>query len=131
METCPQIDRDIVESFRKKLTTGIDKNDVVRKLKNFNRLIKPELFNEISSLKDVVYKRQNKNIDIEQGERNKLEKLVIERENYRQKYSRVNDFIINFKIKYSRNPSKEEVMFNITDIEIPELEIIIKELLLD
>lgn len=131
METCPQIDRDIVESFRKKLTTGIDKNDVVRKLKNFNRLIKPELFNEISSLKDVVYKRQNKNIDIEQGERNKLEKLVIERENYRQKYSRVNDFIINFKIKYSRNPSIEEVMSNITDIEIPELEIMIKELLLD
>ena len=131
METCPQIDRDIVESFRKKLTTGIDKNDVVRKLKNFNRLIKPELFNEISSLKDVVYKRQNKNIDIEQGERNKLEKLVIERENYRQKYSRVNDFIINFKIKYFRNPSIEEVMSNITDIEIPELEIMIKELLLD
>ena len=56
METSPQIDRDIVESFRKKLTTGIDKADVVRKLKNFNKLVKPELFNEIYSLKDVVYK---------------------------------------------------------------------------
>lgn len=131
METCPQIDRDIVESFRKKLTTGIDKNDVVRKLKNFNRLIKPELFNEISTLKDVVYKRQNKNIDIEQGERNKLEKLVIERENYRQKYSKVNDFINNFNIKYSRNPSREEIVSNISDIGLPELDIILKELLSD
>lgn len=129
METCPQIDRDIVESFRKKLTTGIDKNDVVRKLKNFHRLIKPELFNEISSLKDVVYKRQIKNVDIEQGERNKLEKLVIERENYRQKYSRVNDFINNFKLKYSRNPSKEEIYSNVNDIETPELKTIIEELL--
>ena len=41
METCPQIDKDIVMSFRKQLTTGIDKNDVVRKMKNYNRLIKP------------------------------------------------------------------------------------------
>lgn len=131
METCPQIDSDIVESFKKKLTTGIDKNDVLRKLKNFNRLVKPELFNEIYSLKDVVYKRQNKTVDIEQGERNKLEKLIMERENYRQKYDKVNNFISNFKIKYSRNPSKEEIVSNTTGVELPELEIIIEELLTD
>ena len=131
METCPQIDSDIVESFKKKLTTGIDKNDVLRKLKNFNRLVKPELFNEIYSLKDVVDKRQNKTVDIEQGERNKLEKLIMERENYRQKYDKVNNFISNFKIKYSRNPSKEEIVSNTTGVELPELEIIIEELLTD
>ena len=128
METCPQLDIDIVNSFRKQLTTGIDKNDVVRKLRNFNRLIKPELFNEIYSLKDVVYKRQIKNVDIEHGERDKLEKLVIEREKYRKNQDRVNNFISNFRIRYSRHPSKEEIMSNIQDIETPELELIITEL---
>ena len=128
METSPQIDRDIVESFRKKLTTGIDKADVVRKLKNFNRLVKPELFNEIYSLKDVVYKRQNKNLDIEQGERNKIERMLIERDDYKQKYNRVADFVYNFKNKYSRQPSREETISNVQGIELPEMELIMTEL---
>ena len=46
METCPGIDKGIVDMFRKQLTTGIDKNDILRKNKNFNKLIKPELFND-------------------------------------------------------------------------------------
>jgi hypothetical protein len=130
METSPQIDRDIVESFRKKLTTGIDKADVVRKLKNFNKLVKPELFNEIYSLKDVVYKRQNKNLDIEQGERNKIERMLIERDDYKQKYNRVSDFMYNFKNKYSRQPSREETISNVQGIELPEMELIMTELLI-
>lgn len=129
METCPQIDRDIINSFREKLTTGIDKHDVVRKLKNFNRLVKPELFNEISSLKDVLYKRQVKSTEIEQSEKIKLEKILIERENYKQRYSEVDDFINNFKIKYCRNPSREEIGSNITGIEMHELDVIINEIL--
>jgi len=131
METCPQIDRDIVESFRKKLTTGIDKNDVLRKMKNYNRLIKPELFNEISSLKDVVYKRITKNVEINQSERNKLEKLAIDREKYRRNYTKVYEFISTFKDKYSRPPSQEEIISNLKEIDLPEIHIIINEINLD
>ena len=128
METCPQIDKDIVELFRKKLTTGIDKNDVVRKLKSFNRLIKPELFNEISSLKDVVFKRSIKKLDIEQGDRSRIEKLIIERDNYRQNYDKIYKFIVSFKEKYSRHPSNEEIISNNCDIDLPEINMIINEL---
>lgn len=131
METCPQIDRDIVESFRKKLTTGIDKNDVLRKMKNYNRLIKPELFNEISSLKDVVYKRITKNVEINQSERNKLEKLAIDREKYRRNYTKVYEFISTFKDKYSRPPSQEEIISNLKEIDLPEIHIIINEINLE
>lgn len=128
METCPQIDRDIVESFRKRLTTGIDKNDVLRKMKNYNRLIKPELFNEISSLKDVVYKRITKNIEINQSERNKLEKLALDREKYRRNYTKVYEFISTFREKYSRPPSQEEIISNLKEIDLPEIHIIINEI---
>ena len=131
METCPQIDKDIVELFRKKLTTGIDKTDVVRKLKSFNRLIKPELFNEISSLKDVVFKRSTKRLDIEQGDRSRIEKLIIERDNYRQNYNKVYEFVTSFREKYSRRPSNEEIISNVTEIELPEINMIINELHLD
>ena len=82
------------------------------------------------SLKDVVYKRQTKNLDLEQGERNKIEKLILERENYRQKYSRVADFISNFKNKYSRQPSREETISNVQGIEPPEMELMMTELLI-
>ena len=128
METCPQIDRDIVETFRKRLTTGIDKNDVLRKMKNYNRLIKPELFNEISSLKDVVYKRITKNIEINQSERNKLEKLALDREKYRRNYTKVYEFISTFREKYSRQPSQEEIISNLKEIDLPEIHVIINEI---
>ena len=128
METCPQIDRDIVESFRKRLTTGIDKNDVLRKMKNYNRLIKPELFNEISSLRDVVYKRITKNIEINQSERNKLEKLALDREKYKRNYTKVYEFISTFREKYSRPPSQEEIISNLKEIDLPEIHIIINEI---
>ena len=128
METCPQIDRDIVETFRKRLTTGIDKNDVLRKMKNYNRLIKPELFNEISSLKDVVYKRITKNIEINQSERNKLEKLALDLEKYRRNYTKVYEFISTFREKYSRPPSQEEIISNLKEIDLPEIHVIINEI---
>lgn len=128
METCPQIDKDIINLFRKKLTSGIDKTDAIRKLKNFNKLIKPELFNEIHTLKDVVFKRIVKNIDIEHGEKSKLESLVHERENYRKKYNTVSSFIDDFTIKYSRKPSKEEITSNLNFIQLSDLEFILNEL---
>ena len=128
METCPPIDKDIIDLFRKKLTTGIDKSDAVRKLTNFNKLIKPELFNEIRSLKDAVFKRNVKPMDIEHGEKSKLESLVRERENYRKKYNSVSGFIDEFTVKYSRKPSREEITSNLNFIQLSDLEFILNEL---
>ena len=128
METCPDIDKNIIELFRKKLTTGIDKNDVIRKNKNFNKLIKPELFNEISSLQDVVYKQIKVNT-IEITEKNRIEKLLIEREDYKNKSKNVWSFIETFKAKYGREPSEDEMYSNLRNIDLTpsELKIIIEQ----
>lgn len=125
METCPGIDKGIVEMFRKQLTSGIDKGDVIRKNKNFNKLIKPEIFNEINSLKDVLYKRNEKQSEIDTVERNKIEKLIVEKSLYDEKFSKVNNFISTFKNKYSRRPSQEEIISNLKDeVELPDIRII-------
>lgn len=127
METCPQIDKDIVAAFKKQLTTGIDKNDAIRKIKNFNRLIKPELFNEIHSLKDVVYKKQIKELSIDNTERIKLEKLADEREIYRGKKETIDNFRQSFRAKYQRSPSQEEIISNVQDVRASEINILINE----
>ena len=125
METCPGIDKGIVDMFKKQLTTGIDKNDIIRKNKNFNKLIKPELFNEINSLKDVVYKRSEKPSEIDIEERNKIEKLITEKHIYDEKVSKVNGFIGAFQNKYSRRPSQEEIFSNLKDeVDVPDIKII-------
>jgi hypothetical protein len=129
METCPGIDRSIVDMFRKQLTTGIDKNDILRKNKNFNKLIKPELFNEINSLKDVVYKRSEKPSEIDIEEKNKIERLISEKQIYNEKISKVTDFVGAFQNKYSRRPSQEEIFSNLKDeIDVPEIRIITEQL---
>lgn len=129
METCPGIDKGIVEMFRKQLTSGIDKNDIIRKTKNFNRLIKPEIFNEINSLKDFVYKRSDKISDFDLNEKNKLEKMIIEKQEYIQKSVKVTDFIDNFQNKYSRRPSQEEIFSNLkNEIGVSDIKIITQEI---
>ena len=128
METSPQIDTDVVTLFKKNLTAGVNKDDVLRKLNNFNTLAKPELFNEIASIKDAVYKPTEQN-DIETGDNSILEKLEAERTSYASKFNVVKEFIDKFNAKYTRNPSKEEIMSNIQDIPVPDLNIIINELL--
>lgn len=129
METCPEIDKGIVEMFRKQLTTGIDKHDVIRKSKNFNKLIKPELFNEISSLQDVVYKRSEKPSEIDVNEKIRIEKLLYEKEEYKNKSKAVLSFIDTFKSKYGREPSDDELYSNLKDISLtpPEIKIIVEQ----
>lgn len=129
METCPGIDKGIVDMFRKQLTTGIDKNDVLRKNKNFNKLIKPELFNEINSLKDVVYKRSEKPSEIDIFEKNKIEKLIAEKQMYDEKISKVSGFVCAFQNKYSRRPSQEEIISNLKDeVDVPDIKIITEQI---
>jgi len=127
METCPPVDRDIVSQFKNKLTTGVNKVEIQRKLKNYSKLIKPDLFDEIHSIKDVIYKDNNER-DIERGERIKLEKLIIDRESYRDNVFKVKTFIEKFQDKYSRHPSQDELFSNISGIELPELKIIMNEI---
>jgi hypothetical protein len=129
METCPGIDKNIVDMFKKQLTTGIDKHDIVRKNKNFNKLIKPELFNEINSLKDVVYKRSEKPSEIDISEKNKIEKLITEKQMYDEKISKVTSFVGTFQNKYSRRPSQEEIISNLKDeVDVPDIKIITEQI---
>ncbi len=129
METCPGIDKSIVEMFRKQLTSGIDKNDIIRKNKNFNRLIKPEIFNEINSLKDSVYKRSDKILELDLAEKNKIEQMINEKQEYNEKICKVTDFIYTFQNKYSRRPSQEEIASNLKNqVDVPEIKIITEQI---
>lgn len=125
METCPGIDKNILEMFKKQLTTGIDKQDVIRKNKNFNKLIKPEIFNEITTLKDSVFQRRDNVIDINVDEKIKYEKIINEKAEYTEKTAKVSDFISTFQNKYSRRPSQEEIISNLkNEISISDIRII-------
>lgn len=126
METCPHIDSDILNKFKIKLTTGDDKKEVSRKLKNFNRLIKPDIFNEITSIRDVVYKQDQLKIDI--IEKEKIEHEENEKSKHNIKVKMVTNFIDSFTKKYSRRPSVDEILSNLIDLSAYDLRIIMSEL---
>ena len=126
METCPHIDSDIIDKFKSKLTSGDDQKEIARKIKNFNRIIKPDIFNELTTIRDVVYKQDQLKIDIIEQEKINLE------ENDKQKHQKqlkiVNSFIESFKKKYSRRPSVDEILSNLTHITAIDLRIIMDEI---
>ena len=127
METCPSIDNDVLESFKKSLTSGKDKKEIDRKLRIFNKLTKPEIFNEIQPLEDVIFKRRElENISTE--EIIKLRSLTAEREKYQENLDRVKTFVYNFDSKYSRRPSIQEINSNVSDINHLDLNIIVDDL---
>lgn len=127
METSPSIDKDIIVSFKNEMTMSKDKNEYSRRIKNFNRLNKPEIFNEITSIKDIIYKSAPQ-VEITIQEQTQLKKITNERENYKQNVERVRSFISSFQMKYSRHPSQDELMSNISDISTPDLKIILQEI---
>tara|TARA_B100000965_G_scaffold333664_1_gene298657 strand:- start:788 stop:1633 length:846 start_codon:yes stop_codon:yes gene_type:complete len=126
METCPHIDSDIIDKFKSKLTSGDDQREIARKIKNFNRIIKPDIFNELTTIRDIVYKQDQIKIDIIEQEKINLE------ENDKQKHQKqlkiVNSFIESFKKKYSRRPSVDEILSNLTHITAIDLRIIMDEI---
>tara|TARA_B100000927_G_scaffold171863_1_gene138584 strand:+ start:230 stop:1075 length:846 start_codon:yes stop_codon:yes gene_type:complete len=126
METCPHIDSDILDKFKTQLTTGDDKKEVARKLKNFNRIIKPDIFNELTSIRDVVYKQDQLKIDI--LEKEKIENEENEKSKHNIKVKMVTNFIDSFTKKYSRRPSVDEMLSNLIDISPYDLRIIMAEL---
>ena len=127
METCPSIDNDVIESFKKSLTSGKDKKEIDRKLKIFSKLTKPEIFNEIQPLGEVIFKRKEiDNIGIE--EFGKLRMLTSEREKYVEDLNKVKTFMDNFDSKYSRRPSIQEINSNINDIGQTDLNFMIRDI---
>ena len=126
METCPAIDNDIINEFKIKLTTGGDKTEMSRKLKNFNKLIKPDIFDELITLKDTVYTRCEIKIDI--LDRDRIIQEEIETKKHMSRVKLVNNFVEVFKQKYSRKPSIDEILSNLTDIKTLELRIILDEI---
>tara|TARA_Y100001958_G_C21245957_1_gene576036 strand:- start:3376 stop:4230 length:855 start_codon:yes stop_codon:yes gene_type:complete len=130
METCPNIEKKVIHQFRNTLTKGGNKTDNARKLKNFNRLIKPEIFDELNTLKDVVYKSAPMT-SIQTDEKDKLRRLTLERDKHHNNVSIVRNFIDTFQNKYSRHPSQDEMVSNLQGISIPDLKIILEEIKID
>lgn len=128
METCPPINKDIADLFRIELTKGKDKTEIARKIKNFNKLIKPEIFNELISIKDVLYKKPIPENNIELAERVKLARLSNERDNYKHLVNTVKDFITAFENKYSRHPSTDEICSNLSKIPKAEINVILQDI---
>ena len=126
METCPHIDSDILDKFKTQLTAGDDKKEVARKLKNFNKLIKPDIFNELTSIRDVVYKQDQLKIDI--LEKEKIENEENEKSKHNIKVTMVTNFIDSFTKKYSRRPSVDEILSNLVDVSAYDLRVIMSEL---
>ena len=126
METCPPIDKDIVDQFKSQLTGGDDPKEIARKLKNFNNLIKPDIFNELITLRDVIYKQDQLKIDILEQE--KINNEESEKRKHQNKVIIVTNFIESFKKKYSRRPSIDEILSNLTNINMLELRIIMDEI---
>tara|TARA_B100001287_G_C22683012_1_gene531601 strand:- start:2537 stop:3388 length:852 start_codon:yes stop_codon:yes gene_type:complete len=127
METCPPIDKSIADMFRVELTKGKDKTEVARKLKNFNKLIKPEIFNELTSIKEVIFKMNPSSI-IDVEDRVKIAKMTAERDNYKKNVAEVSNFIETFRNKYSRHPSEDEIIDNTIGISRSDLKMIILEI---
>ena len=128
METCPPINKDIANLFREELTKGKDKTESNRKLKNFNKLIKPQIFNELISLKEVVYKTPVSETNLDVADRLKIAKLTNERDNYKHLLETVRQFVTSFENKYSRHPSMDELISNLPNIPKSELNIILNDI---
>jgi len=126
METCPHIDSDIIDKFKSKLTTGDDQKEITRKIKNFDKIIKPDIFNELTTIRDIVYKQDQVKIDIIEQE--KLNSEENDKQKHQKQLKIVNSFIESFKKKYSRRPSIDEILSNLTYITAIELRIIMDEI---
>ena len=127
METSPGIDKDVITSFKTQMTSSKDKSEYARRIKNFNRLNKPEIFNEIISIKDIIYKNSPQT-EITIHEQTQIKKITNERDNYKRNVEYVRSFINSFEMKYSRHPSQDELISNIKDISSPDLKIILQEI---
>ena len=115
METSPPIDKDILSQFKQKLLKGNSKEENQKKLQIFNELHKPELFNEIQSVKHAVYKRPTQPEKTNIMEKRELEKLKHQETKRLKRLETRTKFLDNFVQKYNRYPSEEEINNNLEE----------------
>ena len=76
-----------------------------------------------------MYKRSEKPSEIDLEEKNKMEKLIAEKQMYDEKVSKVTGFVGAFQNKYSRRPSQEEIISNLKDeVDVPEIRVITEQM---
>lgn len=125
METSPPIDKDILSQFKQKLLKGNSKEENQKKLQIFNELHKPELFNEIQSVKNAVYKRPTQPEKTNIMEKRELEKFKHQETKRLKRLETRTKFLDNFMEKYNRYPSEEEINNNLEEepvtIDMPPL----------
>ena len=125
METSPNIDQDILFLFKKNLTKGSNKQEILKKQKMFENLNKPELFDEIPSIKDKVY-----TINIEQKildeERLNIYKILQKKKENDEKKNQIFTFKKKFNEKFNREPTLEELINNNKNILKEEIIILSK-----
>ena len=115
METSPPIDKDILSQFKHKLLQGNSKEENQKKLQIFNELHKPELFNEIQSVKHAVYKTPTQPEKTNIMEKRELEKLKQQETKRLKRLETRTKFLDNFMTKYNRYPSEEEFNNNLEE----------------
>ena len=125
METSPNIDSSILELFKKSLTSGKNKLEIARKQKLFNDLNKPEIFDELPSIKDKVY-----TINIEQQildeEQENINNILNKKKENDEKKDQINKFKENFLLKFNRQPTLNELITNNKKMTKEEIEILSK-----
>ena len=114
METSPDIDNDILIQFKKILTDAKDPEKKKIKLQVYDELNKPELFDEIRSIKPKVNTVDIENDEIEK-EKKKLDELIKNRDVQLKRRQTLQKFVDIFQNKHNRNPTQDEV--NDHDIE--------------
>lgn len=111
METSPSIDSDILILFNKKLTKGKSKDEINKKKQMLSELNKPEIFDELYSIKDTVYTNDIEQQVLEEEQENINNLLKIKQKND-EKRETINNFKTNFEAKYNRRPSVQEIIDN-------------------
>lgn len=102
METCPIIDKNIINQFNKTFKV-LNKMDNEKKQSVLKSLNKPEILDSLESTRNIVYKKSNDNlINIIKNKKNQIEKNEI-----------IDNFIETFEKEFSRKPSIIEIYDNL------------------
>jgi len=126
-ETSPNIEADILKKFTKSLTSGVNKPDCTRRKTLYENLNKPQLFNEIVSIRELVYKpNEAEELKTQEETQRKQEELarrqqqiLIRQETMRD--DRLQNFITQFKNQHNRPPTDIEIANNLNDNSSPQL----------
>ena len=105
METCPNIDTNIIVEFNKTFNVKSKIYDEKKK-EALKSLSKPEILNSLESTKNIVYKVDKKSND-------NLMNIIKDKKKELEKEELVNNFIETFEKEFSRKPSIIEIYDNL------------------